>query len=110
MCGDTQAVRQTDWRSTTEWRSTTDWCTADWRRPGKNYLYIFSRARPARRAADRAHGLKPRRSWGHIILVIAALAICAITAALLRSHTRSHTRSQAPPPTAPGQPPPADPA
>jgi SRSO17 transposase len=41
----------------------------------------------------------------HIILVMAALAVCAVTAALLRSRTRS----QAPPPAAPGQPAPADP-
>jgi SRSO17 transposase len=41
----------------------------------------------------------------HTVLVIAALAICAITAALL--HDRTST--QAPPPARPGQPPPADP-
>jgi hypothetical protein len=41
----------------------------------------------------------------HIVLVMAALAICAITAALLR--TRAGT--QAPPPAGPGQAPPADP-
>jgi len=41
----------------------------------------------------------------HIVLVMAALAVCAVTAALLRA--RSGT--QAPPPAAPGQPPPADP-
>ncbi len=36
---------------------------------------------------------------------MAALAICAVTAALLRARTDT----QAPPPDAPGQPPPADP-
>ena len=41
----------------------------------------------------------------HTVLVMAALAVCAVTAALLRA--RSGT--QAPPPAAPGQPPPADP-
>jgi SRSO17 transposase len=41
----------------------------------------------------------------HVVLVMTALAICAVTAALLRA--RSDT--QAPPPTAPGQVPPADP-
>jgi SRSO17 transposase len=41
----------------------------------------------------------------HIVLVMAALAVCAVTAALLRSRTGT----QAPPPAAPGQPPPADP-
>ncbi len=39
----------------------------------------------------------------HTVLVMAALAICAVTAALLRDST------QAPPPVRPGQPPPADP-
>lgn len=41
----------------------------------------------------------------HIVLVMAALAICAVTAALLRGRTGS----QAPPPTGPGQEPPAEP-
>ena len=41
----------------------------------------------------------------HIVLVMAALAICAVTAALLRTCTDT----QAPPPNAPGQAPPADP-
>ena len=41
----------------------------------------------------------------HTVLVMAALAIYAITAALLRDRTDT----QAPPPTRPGQPPPADP-
>jgi SRSO17 transposase len=41
----------------------------------------------------------------HTVLVMAALAICAITAALLKSRTDT----QAPPPVRPGQPPPADP-
>jgi SRSO17 transposase len=41
----------------------------------------------------------------HIVLVMAALAVCAVTAAL---HRRS-TGSEAPPPSAPGQAPPADP-
>jgi SRSO17 transposase len=41
----------------------------------------------------------------HLVLVMAALAICAITAAQLRDHTDS----QAPPPTTPGQAPPPDP-
>jgi SRSO17 transposase len=41
----------------------------------------------------------------HIVLVMAALAVCAVTAALLRGRTGT----QAPPPVAPGQPPPADP-
>jgi SRSO17 transposase len=41
----------------------------------------------------------------HIVLVMAALAICAVTAALLRTCTDT----QAPPPGAPGQAPPADP-
>jgi SRSO17 transposase len=41
----------------------------------------------------------------HTVLVMAALAICAVTAALLRSRTDT----QAPPPARPGQPPPADP-
>ena len=41
----------------------------------------------------------------HTVLVMAALAICAITAALLRRRTDT----QAPPPVQPGQPPPADP-
>ena len=36
---------------------------------------------------------------------MAALAVCAVTAALLRSRTDT----QAPPPARPGQPPPADP-
>jgi hypothetical protein len=39
------------------------------------------------------------------VLVMAALAICAITAALLKDRTDA----QAPPPARPGQPPPADP-
>ena len=41
----------------------------------------------------------------HVVLVMAALAICAITAALLRDRTGS----QAPPPVTPDQPPPAQP-
>ena len=41
----------------------------------------------------------------HTVLVMAALAICAITAALLKPGTDA----QAPPPVRPGQPPPADP-
>ena len=41
----------------------------------------------------------------HIVLVMAALAICAVTAATLRDHTGT----QAPPPASPGAPPPADP-
>ena len=41
----------------------------------------------------------------HLTLVMAALAICAITAALLRDRTDT----QAPPPVRPGQPPPAEP-
>jgi hypothetical protein len=41
----------------------------------------------------------------HLVLVMAALAICAITAALLKNRTDT----QAPPPTRPGQPPPPDP-
>jgi SRSO17 transposase len=41
----------------------------------------------------------------HTVLVMAALAICAITAALLRDRTDA----QAPPPVRPDQPPPADP-
>jgi SRSO17 transposase len=41
----------------------------------------------------------------HIVLVMAALAICAVTAALLRDHTDA----QAPPPAVPGQIPPPDP-
>jgi hypothetical protein len=41
----------------------------------------------------------------HTVLVMAALAICAITAALLKDRTGT----QAPPPARPGQPPPADP-
>ncbi len=41
----------------------------------------------------------------HTVLVMAALAICAITTALLRDRTDT----QAPPPVRPGQPPPAEP-
>jgi len=41
----------------------------------------------------------------HTILAMAALAICAVTAALLRDHTDT----QAPRPIRPGQPPPTDP-
>ena len=41
----------------------------------------------------------------HTVLVMAALAICAITAALLKDRTDT----QPPPPVRPGQPPPADP-
>jgi SRSO17 transposase len=41
----------------------------------------------------------------HIVLVMAALAICAVTAALLKDRTDT----QAPPPVAPGQAPPEDP-
>jgi len=41
----------------------------------------------------------------HTVLVMAALAICAVTAALLRNRTDT----QAPPPLTPDQPPPADP-
>jgi hypothetical protein len=41
----------------------------------------------------------------YTVLVIAALAICAVTAAQLRRHTDT----PAPPPTRPDQPPPADP-
>ena len=41
----------------------------------------------------------------HAVLVMAALAICAITTALLRDRTDT----QAPPPVRPGQPPPAEP-
>jgi len=41
----------------------------------------------------------------HIVLVMAALAICAVTAALLRHRTGT----EAPPPASPGQDPPADP-
>jgi len=41
----------------------------------------------------------------HVVLVMAAFAICAVTAAMLRARTDT----QAPPPSAPGQPPPADP-
>ena len=41
----------------------------------------------------------------HTVLVMAALAICAITAARLRDRTDT----QAPPPSRPGQPPPPDP-
>ena len=41
----------------------------------------------------------------HIVLVMAALAICAVTAAQFRDRTDI----QAPPPVTPGQPPPRDP-
>jgi SRSO17 transposase len=41
----------------------------------------------------------------HTVLVMAALAICAVTAALLKARTGTH----APPPVRPGQSPPADP-
>ncbi len=41
----------------------------------------------------------------HIVLVMAALAVYAVAAALLRARTGT----QAPPPDSPGQPPPADP-
>jgi SRSO17 transposase len=41
----------------------------------------------------------------HAVLVIAALAICAVTAALLKDRTNT----QAPPPVRPDQPPPAEP-
>src|SRR5262249_57793287 len=41
----------------------------------------------------------------HTVLAMAALAICAVTAALLRDRTDT----QAPPPLTPDQPPPADP-
>ncbi len=41
----------------------------------------------------------------HTVLVMAALAICAVTAALLKDKTST----QAPPPRSPAQPPPADP-
>ena len=41
----------------------------------------------------------------HAVLVMAALAICAITAAL----ARDRTDTQAPPPVRPGQPPPSEP-
>ena len=41
----------------------------------------------------------------HIVLVMAALAICAVTAAMLRNRTDT----QAPPPARPDAPPPADP-
>jgi SRSO17 transposase len=41
----------------------------------------------------------------HLVLVMAALAVCAVTAATLRTRTDT----QAPPPSAPGQAPPADP-
>jgi SRSO17 transposase len=41
----------------------------------------------------------------HLVLVMAALAICAVTAALLRARTDTQAR----PPAAPGQRPPADP-
>jgi SRSO17 transposase len=41
----------------------------------------------------------------HLVLVMAALAVCAVTAALLRARTDT----QAPPPSAPGQAPPPDP-
>jgi SRSO17 transposase len=41
----------------------------------------------------------------HVVLVMAALAICAITAALVKDRTDT----QAPPPVRPGQPPPAEP-
>jgi SRSO17 transposase len=41
----------------------------------------------------------------HVVLVMAALAVCAITAALVKDRTDT----QAPPPVRPGQPPPAEP-
>lgn len=41
----------------------------------------------------------------HIVLVMAALAICAVTAA----HLRDRTDTQAPPPVSPDQAPPGDP-
>ena len=41
----------------------------------------------------------------HVVLVMAALAICAITAAVLKDRTDT----QAPPPVRPDQPPPAEP-
>jgi SRSO17 transposase len=41
----------------------------------------------------------------HVVLVMAALAVCVVTAALLRDRTDT----QAPPPLTPGQPPPPDP-
>ncbi len=41
----------------------------------------------------------------HLVLVMAALAVCAVTAALLKDRTGT----QAPPPVRPDQPPPADP-
>jgi len=40
----------------------------------------------------------------HLVLVMAALAICAVTAALVKDRTSTW----APPPAGPGQPPPAD--
>ena len=41
----------------------------------------------------------------HAVLVMAALAVCAVTAALVKERTDT----QAPPPASPGQPPPAEP-
>jgi SRSO17 transposase len=41
----------------------------------------------------------------HVVLVMAALAVCAVTAALVKDRTDT----QAPPPVRPGQPPPAEP-
>jgi hypothetical protein len=41
----------------------------------------------------------------HLVLVMAALTVCAVAAALLRNRTGT----QAPPPSSPGQPPPEDP-
>jgi hypothetical protein len=48
--------------------------------------------------------LTPAAIARHTVLVIAALAICAVTAALLRDLTDT----QVPPPVRPDQPPPAD--
>ena len=45
------------------------------------------------------------RDRRHVVLVMAALAICAVTAAMLRDRTDT----QAPPPADPDQPPPPDP-
>jgi hypothetical protein len=41
----------------------------------------------------------------HLVLVMAALAVCAVTAA----HLRDRTDTQAPPPVTPGQAPPGEP-
>lgn len=73
--------------------------------PGTRAANDGPRSKVGAQFGKNCFGLDQSQVRLYTVLVMAVLAICAITAALL--HDRTDT--QAPPPVGPGQPPPGDP-